>query len=112
MHDLTLEARETARQEAMRGPKAVNGEPPNPQNLYNLLIFFNPAVGALPQHEHLFAEPGCVVAESKTNRECGGPDGRSEETPLPPQFRGLPVLDENHEKWEDHVRKFITVKAS
>ena len=67
MHELTLEVRETARAEAMQGGsiRAVNGEPPNPQNLYHMLVFFNPAVGALPQHEHLFAEPGCYDSTSK-----------------------------------------------
>jgi len=55
MHDLTLEVRETARQEAMKGVRAVNGAKSNPQNLYNMLVFFNPAVGSLPQHAHLFA---------------------------------------------------------
>jgi hypothetical protein len=112
MHELTLEARETAREEAMKEIKAVNGEKSNPQNLYNLLIFFNPAVGALPQHEHLFAEPGCFNADARTNRECGGANGQSEESPLPPQFQGLPALEENQKKWETHIRKFITVKGS
>jgi hypothetical protein len=112
MHELTLEARETARQEAMRGPTAVNGMPPNPQNLYNVLIFFNPAVGALPQHEHLFAEPGCFNTEAKVNRECGGPNGAEEESPLPPQFQGLPALEENQKKWEAHIQKFITVHSA
>jgi hypothetical protein len=109
MHELTLELREVARQEAMRGPLAVNGEKPNPQNLYNLLVFFNPAVGSLPEHSHLFAEPGCFQVlknGTKFNRECG----EHEETPLDAQYRALPTLAENQRKWEEHIRKFIKVK--
>ena len=106
--DLTLELREVARQEAMRGPLAVNGEKPNPQNLYSMLVFFNPAVGALPQHSHLFSEPGCIEINKNgtLNVECG----RGEETTLDARYKALPVLEENQRKWEEHVRKFITVK--
>ncbi|CAB9504826.1 expressed unknown protein [Seminavis robusta] len=123
MPELTIEVRETARQEAMQGPPAVNGAPPNPQNLYNMLVFFNPAVGALPQHAHLFAEPGCYKPPQKApdgklirkNRDCGGPaiEGMSsgEETPLPPQFQPLPVLEANQRKWEEHIQKFIKTSA-
>ena len=114
MHEMTLEVRETARQEAMRGPPAVTGEPPNPQNLYTMLVFFNPAVGALPQHAHLFAEPGCFKEAvtknqtvTKTNFRCGDNIGRPEETPLPPEFEPLPVSEENQLKWEEHIRKKI-----
>lgn len=116
MHDLTIEAREVARSEAMKGMNepAVNGELPNPQNLYSLLVFFNPAVGSLPQHAHLFAEPGCFKEKlangTRVNRECGGPGGREEETPLAPQFQSLPILPENHKRWEEHVRARIKPK--
>lgn len=108
MPELTVELREVARQEAMQGPKAVNGEPPNPQNLYSMLVFFNPAVGSLPQHSHLFAEPGCF--ESATNGTRNVECGKGEETKLDAQYRALPVLAENQKKWEDHIRKFIKVK--
>jgi len=65
----------------------------------------------------LFAEPGCFEkillpngTNVKFNRECGGSEAHSEETPLEMQYRALPVLAENQKKWEDHVRKFIHMK--
>lgn len=111
MHELTLELRETARQEAMTGKLAVNGEKINPQNLYTMMVFFNPAVGALPQHSHLFAEPGCFNVTGKGHMDCGVAGGRPEETPLAMQYRALPVLEENQRKWETHIRKFIKMKS-
>lgn len=117
MHEMTLEVREVARQEAMKGPPAVNGQKPNPQNLYHLLVFFNPAVGALPQHAHLFAEPGCYHTNGTfVSKVCGdtrfnnAQDGQhAVESTLPPEFQPLPVLPENQRRWEEHIRKYIKV---
>ena len=115
MHDLSLEVRETARQEAMKEIRAVNGEKSNPQNLYTMMVFFNPAVGVLPEHAHLFAEPGCFDAflaqngtTIKRKYKCGTGE-KKEETTLPPEFEPLPVLEGNQRRWEDHIRKFIKV---
>jgi hypothetical protein len=110
MPELTKELRELARQEALIPEKAVNGEKANPQNLYTLLIFFNPAVGALPQHAHLFAEHGCFDSrtEGKTKtREC---TEQGNEEKMPQEFYPLPLLDENQKKWEDHIRSKILNK--
>jgi hypothetical protein len=109
MHDVTEQVRSTARQEAYVGPPAVNGESPNPQNLYNMLVFFNPAVGALPQHSHLFSEPGCFVSREGGNltlRDCATVEGENE-TPLPPEYKSLPVLEETQRKWEEKVKSFF-----
>jgi hypothetical protein len=113
MPDLTKQIRDEATREAWYGPLAVNGEKPNPQNLYNMMVFFNPAVGALPEHAHLFAEPGCFSSRIKgnlTRKDCGTGKNADKETPLPPQYLPLPVLDANHEKWEERIKSLIKTK--
>lgn len=110
MPDITKQIRDTAMKEANTGPETVNGKKPNPQNLYNMLVFFNPAVGALPQHAHLFSEPGCF--ESRIDgvlktKDCGTGVGADKETPLPPEYKGLPLLEDNQVRWEQHVRQHV-----
>jgi hypothetical protein len=114
MPDMTAQVREEARQEAFHGPLAVNGEKPNPQNLYNVLVFFNPAVGALPQHAHLFAEPGCFKSRingNSTLKDCGTGVGADGETPLPPEYLALPIVEANQKRWEERVQSFIQPKT-
>jgi len=110
MPDLTKQVRAEADREAWYGPLAVNGEKPNPQNLYHMMVFFNPAVGALPEHAHLFAEPGCFQSRIKGNltvKDCGTGEGGFKESTLPPEFKPLPLLDENQKKWEEKIKSVI-----
>lgn len=111
MPDLTAQIRKEADREACHGPLAVNGEKPNPQNLYQMLVFFNPVVGALPEHAHLFAEPGCYDEESlpgnTTLKDCGHGVGAEKETPLPPAYKPLPIQDSAHKEWEERIQRAI-----
>ena len=110
MPDITTQVRKEADREAWYGPLAVDGSKPNPQNLYHMLVFFNPAVGALPEHAHLFAEPGCFenhINGNLTLKDCGTGIGADQETPLPPEFKPLPIKESAHKQWEERVQKFI-----
>lgn len=47
--------------EAKEAANAPNGEPYNAQHIWlSMKVFINPAVASLPEHAHLFFEPGCV----------------------------------------------------
>jgi hypothetical protein len=113
MADITKQVRKEADREAWYGPLAVDGSKPNPQNLYQMLVFFNPAVGALPEHAHLFAEPGCFenhVDGNLTLKDCGTGIGADQETPLPPEFKSLPIKESAQKQWEERVKKLIATQ--
>ena len=110
MPDLSAQVRKEADLEAWYGPLAVNGEKPNPQNLYTMLVFFNPVVGSLPEHAHLFAEPGCFVNRENgtlTLKDCGSGENANEETPLPEAFKPLPLREAAHQEWEKRIQLAI-----
>jgi hypothetical protein len=97
---------------------APNGKPFEPQHIYtSLKVFVNPAVAALPQHQHLFPDHGCFYNYSTgafrtVRRPCGGP-GSSEahlETKLPDSYEPLSVTPEMHQKWNDFIKSRLEVK--
>ena len=108
--DLTMEIRTQAWNETHANNKGVapNGEPIGAPHIHaNMMVFLNPLVTALPEHHHLFYEPGCF--ESRQNgdlnlRDCGvGPKG-SLETPLPPAYKPLVLTQEQDKKWFDWIK--------
>jgi len=93
-------------------PSMVPGEPYNAQHLWNkLIVFINPAVAALPEHAHLFAEHGCYhnrTGDSIGHRECGtGGKAGLGESVLPASFYPIKLTDEMDTAWEDLVKKNI-----
>jgi hypothetical protein len=77
----------------------------------------NPAVAALPQHQHLMPQNGCFFNFTKglafptATRPCGSP-GSSEahlETPLPDAFQPLSVSPEMHQRWNDLIKSRLDV---
>ena len=75
-----------------------------------LQVFINPAVAALPQHAHLFYEPGCYVNRKDGvlyQRECGeGPKGEKE-TPLPDHWKPLVLTPEQDDVWHNWVKSRV-----
>jgi len=76
--------------------------------------FIYQVVAALPEHAHLFGEPGCFMDYDKPNRECGkGVGGLDQqkaarvETPLDPAFHPLKLTEEQDKAWVELVRKNI-----
>ena len=77
-----------------------------PSHAPSLQVFINTAVTALPQHAHLYYEPGCYV--NRTNgvlyqRDCGV----NEESPLPDSFKPLPLTAAQDKKWFDWVKSHV-----
>jgi hypothetical protein len=67
-----------------------------------LQVFINPAVSAMPEHAHLFAENGCFVSNGKPKKVCGGgEDGM--ESKLPDSFLPIQLTPEMDTAWENHV---------
>ncbi len=94
--------------------QAPNGVGYNAQHIWlTMMVFINPLVASLPQHAHLFAEPGCFVSRVNTKlttRHCG--EGGSAlqhalETPLPPQFKPLELTPDMDVAWETLVRQHL-----
>jgi len=88
---------------------APNGKPIGAPHIHaNMLIFYNPMVTALPQHHHLYYEPGCFVSRGKgilTQRDCGiGPIANPEETLLPDEFKPIQLTKEQDVRWFEWVK--------
>jgi hypothetical protein len=89
---------------------APNGRRYNPQHIWlSMKVFVNPAVAAMPQHAHLFPEPGCFVKKGKSrqHRECGTGRGGSLETPLAKEMYPLELTPEMDKEWEGLIRSKI-----
>uniref|UniRef100_A0A7S1CX87 Uncharacterized protein n=1 Tax=Cyclophora tenuis TaxID=216820 RepID=A0A7S1CX87_CYCTE len=113
--ELTQAIRTAAWNETKSPTKGIapNGDKLDAAHIFSpkMLVFINPAVTALPQHAHLYYEPGCY--EKRVNgtlyqREC-----RTEqnETPLPDSFKPLPLTLEQDKKWFDWVKDHVQQKA-
>jgi hypothetical protein len=96
---------------------ASNGKFYNAQHIrYNMQVFINPMVASLPEHAHLFAEPGCFEDYGRKNngtetdfsvsitRDCGSTKG---ESPLPENFKPLPLTPEMDQAWENILKQNI-----
>ena len=67
-------------------------------------------VAALPEHHHLFAEPGCFEGHVNidgvrtiNHRDCGTGNheqAKSVETPLPESFKPIKLDSSKDEEWE------------
>ena len=67
-------------------------------------------VASLPQHHHLFAEPGCFAGYAQDGgtrtsvlRDCGtgnDPQVKEVETPLPESFKPIKLDNSMDEAWE------------
>ena len=109
--ELTNKVRRVALKEYNQKIPSMTGEPYNAQHLWNkLIVFINPAVAALPEHAHLFAEHGCYHNRSGdviVHRECGTGKAGKGESVLPKSWYALEMTDEMDKAWEDLVRKNI-----
>ena len=113
--ELTREIRDVATQEQLR--KEIfppNGMKYTPQHIWtSMKIFINPLVAALPEHAHLFGEPGCFQSTELPNRECGKPVQETQaatakvETPLDPSYYSLELTPEQDQVWYDIVKANI-----
>lgn len=73
-----------------------------------LMVFVNPMVAALPQHAHLFPEPGCVdkrpPPEIVFNRPCRADKG---ETEVPDFILPITLTKEMDDTWLDIIKKNV-----
>jgi hypothetical protein len=89
---------------------APNGRRYNAQHIWlSMKVFVNLAVAALPQHAHLFPEPGCFMKKGKSrqHRECGTGKEGSLETPLAKEMYPLKLTPKMDKDWEDLIRSKI-----
>lgn len=110
MESLTTEIRTLVWNETHAPDKGVapNGKPIGAPHIHsNMLVFLNPLVTALPEHAHLYYEPGCFLSRSSgvlRQRNCGeGPLGNLE-TPLPPEYKPLVLTKEQDNQWFEWVK--------
>lgn len=112
-NDLTMEIRTLVWNETHARDKGVapNGKPIGAPHIHaNMMVFMNPLVTALPEHSHLFYEPGCFASRRNgvlSLRDCGiGPTGDNE-TPLPPSYKPLVLTKEQDDQWFDWVKERV-----
>jgi hypothetical protein len=84
-----------------RGPISLTGDLVSAPSI--LQVFINPAVSALPEHAHLFAESGCFVSRGQPNKQCGDLKDAGKESKLPDSFLPIRLTPEMDTAWENHV---------
>lgn len=74
---------------------------------YHVKVFINPLVASLPEHHHLFAEPGCFDGKIKgggvKKRDCGiggKPQARAVESRIPDSFLPIKLNKAMDDEWE------------
>jgi len=104
--------REIASHERAANIASPTGQNYNAQHVWlTMQVFINPAVAALPEHAHLFAEHGCYTdGLNGFGKECGTGRGGELETPLPDEFKPLNLTQEMDDAWVDLVRRNIATK--
>lgn len=107
--ELTDQVKNWARQERNAKITGPDDNPLNAQHIWlNAMVFINPIVAALPEHQHLFPEQGCltpVAAGMRLSERKRKPcEAKNLETPLAPSFVPFAVKPEVTKKWSDYVR--------
>jgi hypothetical protein len=80
-------------------------------HFFNLQVFINPMVAALPEHHHLFAEGGCFQKHDNdpqkgrtiVHRPCGTGEKQEVESKLPDSFLPIKLDASMDEAWEKLV---------
>ena len=78
----------------------------------NIQVFINPLVASLPEHSHLFAEPGCFTDYGKPKHDCG--TGRNEDhiSKLPENFKALSVTNDMELQWKTLISKSLPTDSA
>mmetsp|Transcript_1057 Transcript_1057/g.1627 ORF Transcript_1057/g.1627 Transcript_1057/m.1627 type:complete len:380 (-) Transcript_1057:233-1372(-) len=106
---LTNLVRATALEEKAKAIPSPNGEPYNAQHVWlTIQVFINPAVASLPEHTHLFAEPGCFSGSG--SKECGKDPNGHLETPLPDEYKPLNLTSEMDDAWVELIKNNVQIK--
>jgi len=113
---MTKRVRDIAREES-GGPSPIvdtkkqNSNNTEPQQYENylashvygtMMVFINPKVASLPQHSHIFAEPGCFTDYGKPNVHCGDQVNK-ENSPIPEEFKFIPFNSKREKEWASLV---------
>lgn len=108
---LTLQVRSWAKQEngmKKSHPFSKTKGYYNPQHIWlSMKVFVNPVVASLPQHDHLFYEPGCYDGRKDgeiQHRKCGEKTG-TEESVVPDSFQPIKLSQQMDIKWQSLVLK-------
>ena len=112
---LTQIIRRRAREDTSRTLKFFDGNTHQPQNIeYTMMVFHNPEIARLPQHAHLFAEPGCFQSKQGNGvnttiqqRECGTGAGALLETPRKDRFVPRTVQATGERKWRSRIQAIL-----
>ena len=109
---LTQQVREWAQNERGQA-KAPNGSEYNPQHVWlSMKVFINPAVASLPEHAHLFYEPGCFDGRNQ-HRLCEEGINVAEvamESKLPEGYLPVKLTPEMDTKWEQRIKEKVLAK--
>jgi len=105
---LTERVRKAAGAENDKKVKAPNGKDYNAQHVrLTALVYINPAVASLPEHQHLLSEHGCFRSREDKNIPCEAKKG---ETEMADEYLPLKLTKDMDESWENLVRKNIQLE--
>lgn len=105
--ELSNSIRDIARAENNNGSKGPDEKPYTPQHIrMSMMVFINPSVASMPEHQHLFAEHGCFYSDNFKNQKCG--EGKvKQRTALPPEYLPLDLTQEMDDAWMSLVKSSI-----
>jgi len=97
-------AKKTAHQTLPNTTYALTG-----QHIWlSLMVFINPEVASLPEHDHLMAEHGCYKAK-KVNRKC---DEKKRESVLPSSYSPVKFKEDKFLDWQDMIIKELNLETN
>lgn len=106
--DFTTMVRKEAGEERNNEIPAPNGKTYNAQHVWTtMMVFINPAVASLPEHQHLFAESGCYKGKKPGGEIDNRPCNTDLESKLPNEFKPLNLTTDMDTEWEDLVKQNI-----
>jgi Glycosyl transferases group 1 len=110
--ELTLQVQEAAQRDANSKERGPDGQLFRTKDLASeTLVFLNPRVSSLEEHDHLFPELGCYKGEDENGtliqRECGTGGGIRSESALASRYLPPRVVNVKSNLWRVLVRKNI-----
>lgn len=102
--ELSNAIRDVGKFEMHNGLVGPNEEPFRPVHVnMSMMVFINPSVASMPEHQHLFAEHGCFYSDDLKNLKCG--TGKvKKDTALPSEYLPLELTHEMDDAWMSLVK--------
>mmetsp|Transcript_22327 Transcript_22327/g.34246 ORF Transcript_22327/g.34246 Transcript_22327/m.34246 type:complete len:377 (+) Transcript_22327:82-1212(+) len=103
--ELSNMIRDIGKAEINDGSVGPNGKPFRPVHVnMSMMVFINPSVASMPEHQHLFAEHGCYYNDDLKNVKCGEGVVKKDTTALPSEYLPLELTQKMDDAWLSLVK--------